>query len=215
MIISFSVNIKTILDLDIIFKDDEVLKDFIIEVFEVSENINEELEQKFASLFLRQGKRNEYLILDYKILMIALLNFLQKTDISIKNFENIKKEFSYYDYSKLDDSMRNLLFILAKKDVIYFDNIKKYFTKYQFTVEEKECNYNFRIDAISLNHSKVRELFSNNKNMTNEFEKLITKNYIYFSERNKYIKNKNCNIEQFSQFRDYFMSEFWDKNVKW
>lgn len=204
------INIKKILDLDVIFEDDEVLKDFIIEIFEVSEKINGEFEQKFATLFFRQGKRDEYLNLDYKILIVAVLNFLQKTSISVENFANIKKEFSYYDYSKLDNSMKNLLFILSKRNVVYFDNNKKYFFKYQFTVEAKECNYNFKIDAISLNYSKVKELFINNKYMTNEFEKLIIKNYIYFREKKKYIKNKNYYIQEFSQFRDYFMNEFWD-----
>lgn len=208
MLINCPTNIKTILDLDQVFNNNEVIKNFIIEIFEVSEKINGEFEQKFATLFFRQGKRDEYLNLDYKILIVAVLNFLQKTSISVENFANIKKEFSYYDYSKLDNSMKNLLFILSKRNVVYFDNNKKYFYQYQFTVEEKECNHNFKIDAISLNYSKVKELFIDNKNMTNKFEKLIIKNYIYFKEKKKYIKNKNYCIQEFSQFRDYFMNEF-------
>lgn len=62
---------------------------------------------------------------------------MQKTSISVENFANIKKEFSYYNYSKLNNSMKNLLFILSKRNVVYFDNNKKYFLKYQFTIEEK------------------------------------------------------------------------------
>lgn len=60
MLINCPTNIKTILDLDQVFNDNEVIKNFIIEIFEVSKKINGEFEQKFATLFFRQGKRDEY-----------------------------------------------------------------------------------------------------------------------------------------------------------
>ena len=200
-------NIKTIFDLDYIFNDNEVLKDFIVEIIEICERINEETQSKHSVIFAKKAK-NEYLITDFKILIVALLNFLQKTDISVENFENIKKEFSYYDYEKLNNVMCNLLFILAKKDIVYFSNIKKYYIAYEICINHENINYITKMNSISLKYSKILELFSNNKNMITEFEKYIKRDFIFLNKKSKLRSKFYYRIEEFSQFRDYFMSEF-------
>ena len=200
-------NIKTIFDLDYIFNDNEVLKDFIVEIIEICERINEETQSKHSVIFAKKAK-NEYLITDFKILIVALLNFLQKTDISVENFENIKKEFSYYDYEKLNNAMCNLIFILAKKDIVYFSNIKKYYIVYEICINHENINYITKINSISLKYSKILELFSNNKNMITEFEKYIKRDFIFLNKKSKLRSKFYYRIEEFSQFRDYFMSEF-------
>lgn len=207
MLISCSINIKTIFDLDIVFTDNEVLKDFIVEIIEICEKIDKETQSKHSVVFWKKGK-NEYLYVDYKILIIALLNFLQKTDISVENFEKIKNEFSYYDYEKLNNAMRNLLFILAKKDIVYFSDLKKYYTPYQICINYEDINYITKLDGISIKYSKILQLFSNNKNMINEFEKYIKRDFQFVNKKTKLRNKVYYQIEEFSQFRDYFMSEF-------
>ena len=207
MLINCPTNIKTIFDLDITFKDDEVLKDFIIEIIEVCEKIDEEIQSKHSVIFWKKVK-HEYLYVDYKILIVALLNFLQKTDISVENFENIKKEFSYYDYSKLNDSMQNLLFILAKNDLVYFTELKNYYTKCQICINSEDINYITKMDRISIKYSKILQLFANNENMINEFEKYIKRDFTFLNKKSKLRNKVSYQIEEFSQFRDYFMSEF-------
>lgn len=207
MLINCPTNIKTIFDLDITFKDDEVLKDFIIEIIEICEKINEETQSKHSVVFWKKVK-HEYLYVDYKILIVALLNFLQKTDISVENFENIKKEFSYYDYSKLNDSMQNLLFILAKNDLVYFTELKNYYTKCQICINFEDINYITKMDRISIKYSKILQLFAHNENMINEFEKYIKRDFEFVNKESKLRNKVYYQIEQFSQFRDYFMSEF-------
>lgn len=206
MLINCPTNIKTIFDLDITFKDDEVLKDFIIEIIEICEKINEETQSKHSVIFWKKVK-HEYLYVDYKILIVALLNFLQKTDISVENFENIKKEFSYYDYSKLNDSMQNLLFILAKNDLVYFTELKNYYTKCQICINSEDINYITKMDRISIKYSKILQLFAHNENMINEFEKYIKRDFEFVNKESKLRNKSYYKIEQFSQFRDYFMNE--------
>lgn len=206
MLINCPTNIKTIFDLDITFKDDEVLKDFIIEIIEVCEKIDEEIQSKHSIIFWKKVK-HEYLYVDYKILIVALLNFLQKTDISVENFENIKKEFPYYDYSKLNDSMQNLLFILAKNDLVYFTELKNYYTKCQICINSEDINYITKMDRISIKYSKILQLFAHNENMINEFEKYIKRDFEFVNKESKLRNKSYYKIEQFSQFRDYFMNE--------
>lgn len=200
-------NVRKVLDLDQVFNGDEVLKDFIVEIIEICEKIDEETQSKHSVIFWKKVKY-EYLYIDYNILTIALLNFLQKTDISVENFEKIKNEFSYYDYEKLNNAMCNLLFILAKKDIVYFSNIKKYYTAYLICINSKDINYITKMNSISLKYSKILELFSNNKNMITEFEKYIKRDFIFVNKKSKLRNKSYYKIEQFSQFRDYFMSEF-------
>lgn len=207
MLINCPTNIKTILDLDIIFKDDEVLKDFIVEIIEICEKIDEETQSKYSVIFWKKVKY-EYLYIDYKILIIALLNFLQKTDISVENFENIKNEFSYYDYEKLNNAMCNLLFILAKKDIVYFSDIKNYYTQCQICINSEDINYITKMNRISIKYSKILQLFAHNENMIAEFEKYIKRDFEFVNKKTKLRNKSYYRIEQFSQFRDYFMSEF-------
>lgn len=199
-------NVRKVLDLDCVFANNEVLKDFIIEIIEICEKINEETQSKHSVVFWKKVKY-EYLYIDYKILIIALLNFLQKTDISVENFEKIKNEFSYYDYEKLNNAMCNLLFILAKKDIVYFSNIKKYYTAYVICINSEDINYITKMNSISLKYSKILELFSNNKNMIAEFEKYIKRDFEFVNKESKLRNKSYYKIEQFSQFRDYFMNE--------
>lgn len=201
------ISVEKILDLDILFEDNEVLKDFIIEIFVVCEKINEETQSKHSVIFWKKVK-HEYLYVDYKILIVALLNFLQKTDISVENFENIKKEFSYYDYSRLNNSMQNLLFILAKNDLVYFTKLKNYYTKCQICINSEDINYITKMDRISIKYSKILQLFANNENMINEFEKYIKRDFEFVNKESKLRNKFYYRIEEFSQFRDYFMSEF-------
>ena len=201
------ISVEKILDLDILFEDNEVLKDFIIEIFVVCEKIDEETQSKHSVVFWKKVKY-EYLYVDFKILIIALLNFLQKTDISVENFENIKKEFSYYDYSKLDDSMQNLLFILAKNGLVYFTELKNYYTKCQICINSEDINYITKMDRISIKYSKILQLFAHNENMINEFEKYIKRDFEFVNKESKLRNKSYYRIEEFSQFRDYFMSEF-------
>ncbi len=200
------INIKTILDLDFVFKNNEVLKDFIIEIIGVCQKINDETQSKHSVIFWKKVKY-EYLYVDYKILIIALLNFLHKTDISDENFESIKKEFSYYDYSRLNDSMQNLLFILAKNDLVYFTELKNYYTRCQICINSEDINYITKMDRISIKYSKILQLFAHNENMITEFEKYIKRDFEFVNQKSK-LRNKlyYC-IEEFSQFRDYFMNE--------
>jgi|GEM_PF-6898186 hypothetical protein len=207
MLINCPKNIKTIFDLDYIFNDNEILKDFVIEIIEICEKIDEETQSKHSVVFWKKVKY-EYLYVDYKILIIALLNFLQKTDIAVENFENIKNEFSYYDYTKLHNSMHNLLFILAKKDIVYFSNIKKYYTQYEICTNFEDINYITKMDGISIKYSKILQLFSNNKKMIEEFEKYIKRDFEFVNKKSKLRNKVYYQMEQFSQFRDYFMSEF-------
>lgn len=207
MLISCPINIKTIFDLDYIFNDNEILKDFIIEIIEICEKINEETQSKHSVVFWKKVKY-EYLYLDYKILIIALLNFLQKTDISVENFEKIKNEFSYYDYEKLNNAMCNLLFILAKKDIVYFSDIKNYYSQYQICINFEDINHITKMDRISIKYSKILQLFANNENMINEFEKYIKRDFQFVNKKSKLRNKVSYQIEQFSQFREYFMNEF-------
>ena len=206
MLINCQKNIKKILDLDFVFADSEVLKDFIIEIIEICEKINEETQSKHSVVFWKKVKY-EYLYVDFKILIIALLNFLQKTDISVENFENIKKEFPYYDYSKLNDSMQNLLFILAKNDLVYFTELKNYYTKCQICINSEDINYITKMDRISIKYSKILQLFAHNENMITEFEKYIKRDFEFINKESKLRNKSYYKIEQFSQFRDYFMNE--------
>lgn len=200
-------NVRKVLDLDCVFANNEVLKDFIIEIIEIYEKINEETQSKHSVIFWKKVK-HEYLYVDYKILIVALLNFLQKTDISVENFENIKKEFSHYDYEKLNNAMRNLLFILAKNDLVYFTELKNYYTRCQICINSEDINYITKMDRISIKYSKILQLFSNNKNMINEFEKYIKRDFQFVNKKTKLRNKVYYQIEEFSQFRDYFMSEF-------
>ncbi|BAK72793.1 hypothetical protein [Arcobacter sp. L] len=207
MLINCPTNIKTIFDLDYIFNDNEILKDFIIEIIEVCEKINEETQSKHSVIFWKKVKY-EYLYVDYKILIISLLNFLQKIDISVENFENIKREFAYNDYEKLNNAMCNLLFILGKKEIVYFSNIKKYYIAYEICINHGNINYITKMNSISLKYSKILQLFSNNKKMIAEFEKYIKRDFEFVNKKTKLRNKSYYRIEQFSQFRDYFMSEF-------
>lgn len=207
MLINCPTNIKTIFDLDFVFADSEVLKDFIIEIIEICEKIDKETQSKHSVMFAKKAK-NEYLITDFKILIVALLNFLQKTDISVENFENIKKEFSYFDYAKLNNAMCNLLFILAKKDIVYFSDLKKYYTPYQICINYGDINNITQLDGIAIKYQKILQLFANKENMINEFEKYIKRDFTFLNKKSKLRNKVYYQIEQFSQFHDYFMSEF-------
>lgn len=200
------ISVEKILDFDILFEDNEVLKDFIIEIIEICEKINEETQSKHSVIFWKKVK-HEYLYVDYKILIVALLNFLQKTDISVENFENIKKEFSYYDYSRLNNSMQNLLFILAKNDLVYFTELKNYYTQCQICINSEDINYITKMDRISIKYSKILQLFAHNENMIIEFEKYIKRDFTILNKKSKLRNKFYYRIEEFSQFRDYFMNE--------
>lgn len=190
-------NIISIFDLDILLNDDEILKDFILEIFEICHKIKEETEGKFGIIFLEKGI-NEYLLLDFKILILALFNFLQKTDIRIENFNNIKKSFPFDDYIILDDSMRNLLFILAKKNLVYFSDLRKYYRKYKLYISNNNFIYSTKFNGIAVKYPTIIKLFSNDKKILSEFEELITRN----SEinRNNSNINESFSIDNFSQF---------------
>lgn len=207
MLINCPTNIKTIFDLDFVFADSEVLKDFIIEIFEVCEKIDEETQSKHSVMFAKKAK-SEYLITDFKILIVALLNFLQKANISVKNFENIKREFAYDDYAKLNNAMCNLLFILAKKDIVYFSDLKKYYTPYQICINYGDINNITKLDGIAIKYQKILQLFASKENMINEFEKYIKRDFTFLNKKSKLRNKVYYQIEQFSQFRDYFMSKF-------
>lgn len=63
------------------------------------------------------------------------------------------------------------------------------------------------MNSISLKYSKILELFSNNKNMIAEFEKYIKRDFEFVNKESKLRNKSYYKIEQFSQFRDYFMNE--------
>lgn len=190
-------NIKSIFDLDNILNNNEILKDFIIEIFEVSHEIKKETEGKFGIIFLKKGV-NEYLVLDFRILVLALFNFLQKTDIEIENFNNIKNLFPYNDDNILNDSMLNLLFILAKKNLVYFSNLKKYYRKYKLCISHNNFIYATKLDGIAVKYPTIIRLFSNDKKILCEFEKLISRDFKTCINSSKI--NKSFSIENFSQF---------------
>lgn len=193
-------NIKSIFDLDTLFNDNEIFKDFIIEIFETTQEIINETEQKFGIIFAKIS-RNEYLVMDYKILILALLRFLQKIDIEINYIQN-----EFCKNSK--DSILSLLFILSRKNLIYFSNLEKYYTKYKLCVTDDSYNYIMKFNGIALKYPIILKLFSNNKEMIYEFEKLITRDFIKYEDRDK---SKEClffSAENFSQFNDYFHNNY-------
>ena len=57
--------IKSIFDLDTLFRDEEIFKDYITKIFEISSHIIDETENKFGIIFLKKGI-NEYLLLDFR-----------------------------------------------------------------------------------------------------------------------------------------------------
>ena len=63
------------------------------------------------------------------------------------------------------------------------------------------------MDRISIKYSKILQLFAHNENMITEFEKYIKRDFEFVNQKSK-LRNKlyYC-IEEFSQFRDYFMNE--------
>lgn len=186
----------SIFDLDNLFNDNEILKDFIVEIFEICQQINEEMEQKFGIIFAKVAK-NEYLVLDYKILILALLRFMQKKDIETFDFIN---EFSL----RSNDLILNLLFILGKRNLVYFSDIKKYYTKYKLCISNNNYIYSTRFNGIAIKYPTILKLFSNDKEMICEFEKLITRNFEIYKNRDK---SKRCfyfSVENYSQFNDYF-----------
>lgn len=190
-------NIKSIFDIDNLFNDNEIFKDFIIEIFEVCHEIKKETEGKFGIIFLKKGV-NEYLVLDFKILVLALFNFLQKTDIEIENFNNIKKKFPYDHDTILNDSMINLLFILAKKNLVYFSNLKKYYRQYKLCITHDNFIYATKLDGIAVKYHTIIKLFLDNEKILCEFEKLITRDFKECKNSSKI--NKSFSIENFSQF---------------
>lgn len=190
-------NIKSIFDLDNLFNNNEIFKDFIIEIFEVSHEIKKETEGKFGIIFLNKGV-NEYLVLDFRILVLALFNFLHKTDIEIENFNNIKNFFPFDNETILNDSMINLLFILAKKNLVYFSNLKKYYTKYQLCKHNNSYFYKTKFDGIAVKYPTIIKLFSDNEKILYEFEKLITRDFKKCKNSSKI--NKSFSIENFSLF---------------
>ena len=199
--INYTSNIKSIFDLDNILNNNEILKDFIIEIFEVCHEIKKETEGKFGIIFLKKGV-NEYLVLDFKILVLALFNFLQKTDIEIENFNNIKNFFPFDNDNILNDSMINLLFILAKKNLVYFSNLKKYYTKYQLCKHNNSYIYKTKFDGIALKYPTIIKLFSGNEKILCEFEELITRNFKTCKNNSKI--NESFSIENFSLFQNNF-----------
>lgn len=196
MLIKNPKNIKSIFDLDTLFDNNEIFKDFIIEIFETSQEIINETEQKFGIIFAKIS-RNEYLVIDYKILILALLRFLQKIDIEINHIQN-----EFYKNSK--DSILSLLFILGRKNLVYFSNLEKYYTKYKLCISDNNYTYSTKFNGIAIKYPTILKLFSNDKEMIYEFEKLITRDFITYKERDK---SKEClffSVEKFSQFNDYF-----------
>ena len=63
------------------------------------------------------------------------------------------------------------------------------------------------MDRISIKYSKILQLFANNENMINEFEKYIKRDFTFLNKKSKLRNKVYYQIEQFSQFRDYFMNE--------
>lgn len=200
MLVKNPKKIESIFDLDIVFNNNEILKDFIIEIFEVCHEINEEISGKFGIVFLKKGI-NEYLLLDFRILALALFKFLEKIDTEIKDFKDIKKSFPFNNDTILNNSMINLLFILAKKNLVYFSDLKRYYTKYKLCISHNNFIYSTKFDGIAVKYPTIIKLFSNNKTLC-KFEKLIIRDFE--KSKNSFRIHETFSIENFSQLQNNF-----------
>lgn len=197
--------IKSIFDLDTLFRDEEIFKYYIIKIFEISSHIIDETENKFGIIFLKKGI-NEYLLLDFRILILALYKSLEKLYIDTYYFNNLKESFSFKNYSILNDSMINLLFILAKKDLVYFTDLKKYYINYKFCICDENTIYSTRFNAIAIKYPTILKLFSNNKDMLYNFESNITR--IFEKYKRDRLKNSEFfSVENFSEFQNNFQNK--------
>lgn len=181
------------------------IKDFVIELFNVCEQIINESGRKFGIIFSKTGT-NEYFVIDYRILILALLNYFVKRNVEVYYIENIKNLFPFNDYKKVNNSMIDLMFFLAKHNLVYSSNNIMYFTKYTYCIKGINNNFITKINGIALQYKIILELFSDESNMIDKFNKLKTKDFVSYKDRNRSKSNKYFTIKQFSQFDNYFFN---------
>lgn len=169
-------------------------KEFTEEINKVIEKFRTETDSDFGIIFFKETGNN-YLIIDYAVLIIAFLNLLKENPFSQEIFNKIRKRLS-----PEDDMNNNLiidfLVILAKKKLIYLNNIPHYYNYYSLCVTNEKYNFITNLKSVNVNYSKYDE-FSSNKN-------LITKEYVYKSKMDRGKNNKYHSIKKFSLYIEYF-----------
>lgn len=207
-------NKHTIYCLDSAFEDESFLKSLIMELFRISEEASKEKRDKFGIIFLNIGKRGEkYLNIDYKLLIISLLNILHN-NIPADDYIIIKKMFSFDDYTELNNTMRKLLFMLKKSDLVYTSNSKKYFIQCKYAKKSEDLYFTSKFDSISFKYHTILKLFD--EKTIESFDKIITKDYLDAKDKDNkrliYVasgsySDSNYVVEEYSRYRELFFDE--------
>lgn len=185
--------------------DDEIfLKAFLVQLFKTAKKIENETNSEFHLIIGKMNKTNtnEYLLTDYRLLFIAFLELLENVGINKKTYDNAKTLFRCNEDKEKYDTARNLLFYLAKKEIVYFKGIHNFYYYCKYVRNEKTTKYVITLKSIALNYRTIKEIFAEDSKFLIECENIITRKYNAYKKRKnskKDINNFNIQISNLSE----------------
>jgi hypothetical protein len=204
---------KYIPNFDYLFNDKAFIKGFIWQVAKTCNELKIETNNQFDFIFEKENrmKNNTYLLLDYNIISIAFINFMNEY-----KHNNIfyKKIIKSYLLNKYDNDI-NLLTSLAKLKIVYFHLNMDFYTEYQLYRYTKNDLFILEFKGIAINLKEIRNILENDTEVFNDFTILIKNNYYNFKnykfnrfdtkhKLRRYKKYNFFNIEKSKTYKNTF-----------
>jgi hypothetical protein len=204
---------KYIPNFDYLFNDKAFIKGFIWQVAKTCNELKIETNNQFDFIFEKENrmKNNTYLLLDYNIISIAFINFMNEY-----KHNNIfyKKIIKSYLLNKYDNDI-NLLTSLAKLKIVYFHLNMDFYTEYQLYRYTKNDLFILEFKGIAINLKEIRNILENDTEVFNDFTILIKNNYYNFKnykfnrfdtkhKLRRYKKYNFFNIEKIKTYKNTF-----------
>lgn len=185
------IDILSSYDIHKLFEDKKIFRQYIYNIFDVVNSLKIEAEYKFDFVFkvYNKKKTNFYLLVDYRVLIKALL-LTSKEFINSLSYERLVNMFDINDADLYFDSVLNLLYILSKKELVYLNNLKRISAKYKYTKKVKNDRFVICIDAIALNYKTIKnELIDDKEVFMFKVKQHISSDYTrYYKRKSMYIK---------------------------
>lgn len=136
---------------------------------------------------MNKKQTNEYLLIDYRLLFIAFLEVFENLVRDDDQYTKAQTLFKSRTDSDTYDCACNLLFFLAKKEIIYFQNVKKFYTQYIYVKNKKESRLLVRIKGVAINYLTLKNLFVDDRDFLLKCEEIIDRKY---AKRKRVMKSK-------------------------
>lgn len=184
-----NLKLKNSIEFYYLFDNENFLKAFIVQIFKIAARISDETNNEFHLVFAQMNKKqtNEYLLIDYRLLFIAFLEVFENLVINEDQYTKAQTLFKSRTDSDTYDCACNLLFFLAKKEIIYFQNVKKFYTPYIYVKNKKESRLLVRIKGVAINYLTLKNLFVDDRDFLLKCEEIIDRKY---TKRKRVMKSK-------------------------